>query len=168
MCQPGIIPTSFFSLGGEALKTEDQKEKLRTLEWAYRFWLSGQDDQVRSVQIRQAMDRVNVFYSSPQHHINNRNISDYVSSECGVALLLDQHVNRPGHVPKTLQQALDKVGNSGEPEGWTDEDEKHLLEIYIDLRASTSMTDSNKRAQVTLEEVRNGTISDRRGSFKIT
>lgn len=168
LCQPGVLPSSYFSLDGETLKTEQQKEKLRSLEWAYRFWYAGQHDLMRTVQIKQAMDRITVFYRSPRHQIDGRPIADYVTSELGVALLLDQHVNRPGHVPRTLQTAVTQMANAGDPQGWSDGEEKRLLDIYLDLRAKTSMTDSDKRAHTAFNAVASRIISDRRGSFKLT
>ena len=163
---PGTIPTGMFTLDGAPLATAAAKEKLRTLEWAYRFWLAGHDNAVRAVQVKQAMDRLQIFYRSAKHQINGRPIADYVSSECGVALLLDQHVNRPGHVPKTLRAAVEALpGVPADPSKWTDAHERKLLQKYVELRAATNMTDSTKRAQVVLGAVTDGVISDARGSF---
>ena len=167
----GTTPVGSFSLEGEVLDSPERKERLRTLEWAHRFWSAGQNDAVRTVQIEHAMDRLRIFYLSPKHVINGHSIAEYVSSEAGVALLLDQHVNRPGHVPKTLKQAVERRVSAGapvDPSGWSDDDERRLLREYIDLRGHTSMTDSDKRAQVVIEAVAQGTISDRRGSFVVS
>jgi hypothetical protein len=164
----GVIPVGYFSLDGEVLNNSEKKENLRTLEWAYRCWLAGHDNAVRTVQIKQAMDRIHIFYRSPKHGINGRLIADYVTSEAGVALLLDQHVNRPGHVPKTLKQAVDQMAHKRgviDPADWSDAEERELLKDYIEQRSRTSMTNSDKRAQVVLEAVSRGVISDRRGSF---
>ena len=106
------------------------------------------------MQIKQAMGRINVFYRSPRHPINGRPIADYVTSECGVALLLDQDVNRPGHVPGTLAKAVSRMGGASDPQHWSDDDEARLLDLYVELRAATSMTDSDKRAHVIFEAVR--------------
>jgi hypothetical protein len=166
---PGSPPCGFFTLNGIKLQTPQQKEKLRTLDWAYRFWLSGQDAAVRQAQIGHAMGRVDLFYRSPQKMIRGRFVADYVSSEFGVALLLDQHVNRPGHVPGTLARAVDKFAaqlGSDNPAGWGDAQERKLLDIYIQLRASTSMTDSDKRANTIRQAVANGLASDKRGSYQ--
>lgn len=111
------------------LKTEAQKEKLRTLEWAYRFWRAGQNDLMCVTQIKQAMGRVSVFYRSPRHQINGWPVADYVTSESGVALLLDQHVNRPGHVPDTLEKAVALMGGAGDPNSWSDQEEERLLDL---------------------------------------
>lgn len=114
------------------------------------------------------MDRLGV-YRSPRHSINGRPIADYVSSELGVALVLDQHVNRPGHEPKTLRSALERLGSRlpSDPAGWHDSHERDLLHEHVDLRGATNMTDSDKRPQVVFEALAAGTISDRRGSFQV-
>ena len=164
---PGITPTGYCVLDGVKISSSKAKEKLRTLEWAYRFWLAGHDDIVRAVEIRQAMDRIHIFYDSPRHRINGRPVCDYIRSEYGVALLLDQHINRPGHVPKTLAEAVTKAGNGKDPACWTDDDEQKVIEKYIGLRADTSMTDSDKRAQSIAHAVETGIISDKRGSFVV-
>ena len=45
-------------------------------------------------------------------------------------------------------------------------DERRLIDAYLRIRATTSMTDAEKRARVTRKYLRRGIISDRRGSFK--
>lgn len=164
----GITPSGFCTLKGIKLSKALQKEDLRTLEWAYRFWFAGQNDTVRKIQIEMAMDRIHIFYRSPRHKINNRFISEYINSEQGVALLLDQHVNRPGHVPKTLKQALDCLDAPEDPLIWKDIDEQNLLNIYLELRSKTSMTNSDKRAQTITRAIDEQIISDKRGSFILT
>jgi hypothetical protein len=157
-----------FSLKGRILRTASDKEVLREHIWAYRFWCAGEDADVREVQIHHAMDRLNTFYRHPGKHILGRPVADYITSQYGVALLLDQHVNRPGHVPKTLEQAISRFyrqGGSKTPENWTIADELRVLDIYLELRHATSMTDSRQRAQRTLDAVRQGLASDQRGSF---
>lgn len=167
--QPGTLPIGHFTLNGTKLNTPALKQKLRTLDWAYRFWLAGHDPTVCQVQIEHALERVDLFYRSERSRIGNRFIADYVSSECGVALLLDQHVNRPGHVPGTLARAVERLRTQlgDTPERWTDAEEKKLLDTYIQLRAQTSMTDSDKRAATIRKAVTAGLASDRRGSYKI-
>ena len=163
--QPGTTPVGYFSLNGVRLKSASQKEQMRTLEWAYNFWLAGHDDTVRQVEIDHAMGRVDIFYRSDKHKIGGRFIADYVTSEFGVALLLDQHVNRPGHVPQTIAKAVSQVGG-GDPGNWGDAEEKRLLDTYITLRAQTSMTDSTKRADTIRKAVSAGLASDKRGSYQ--
>ena len=79
--RPDTLRRGFFTLNGTALKTPQQKEKLRSLDWAYRFWLSGQDDTVRLAEVEHAMDRVDLFFRCPECLINTRFVGDYVSSE---------------------------------------------------------------------------------------
>ena len=57
------------------------------------------------------------------------------------------------------------AGNQEDPSIWSDDDEQRLLDIYIDLRSDTSMTHSDKRAQVIADAVTEGVISDQRNSF---
>jgi hypothetical protein len=163
--QPGVTPTGYFLLDGARLVTSDQKEQLRTLEWAYYFWLSGSDTAVRQAQIEHAMSRIDLFYRDSKHMINNRFIANYVSSEYGVALILDEHVNRPGNVPGTLAKAVNQLG-SPDPTNWTDADEQKLLGSYLQFRAQTSMTDSTARADHIQQAVAQGLASDKRGSFQ--
>ena len=96
-------------------------------------------------------------------------IADYVTSEYGVALILDQHVNRPGHVPRTIAKAVaqlvEELG-ADRPQEWTNEEEQELLEICVRLRAATSMTDSDKRADNVRKAVAAGLASDRRGLYQ--
>jgi hypothetical protein len=166
---PNTLPTGFLTLNGTLLKQPAQKEKLRTLDWAYRFWLAGQDDTVRVAEIEHAMSRVDLFFRCPRCLINTRFVGDYLSSEYGVALLLDQHVNRPGHVPGTLARAVaDLVAQLGadSPQTWQDAQESRLIALYLQKRAQTSMTNSDARAKSILQAVNAGLASNRRGSFQ--
>ena len=167
---PGQTPTGFFSLNGAVISTAASKQsKLRTLEMAFRFFRSGQNDTMRQVEVEYAASRIDLFYRSSSHKIRNLFIADFVSSEFGVALILDQHVNRPGHVPSTLAGAVNQFINStgkSDPTTWTDQDEASLLNIYIQRRSSTTMTDSNQRANRVRQAVNNGLASDKRGSFQ--
>jgi Bacterial SH3 domain len=166
----GQTPTGFFSLNGDVVNTAAEKQsKLRTLEMAFRFFRAGQNDTMRQVQIEHAASRIDLFYRDPSHRIRNRFIADFVSSEFGVALLLDEHVNRPGHVPGTLAGAVDQfIASTGksDPTTWTTQDEAALLNIYIQRRNNTNMTDSNNRANRIRQAVTNGLASAERGSFQ--
>ena len=91
-----------------------------------------------------------------------------MTSEYGVGLLLDNHVNRPAYVGACLGAALERSG-LGEPAGWDSEEERRLIEAYLQIRESYGrypMTDAAKRARVTRKYLENGTISDLRGSFR--
>ena len=164
------VPRGRFALNGRVLRTAAQKETLRALQWPYRFWRAGQDLSVRQAQIEHAVDRITVFYRNPNKRIRGRFVADYVTSEYGVALLLDQHVNRPGHVPRTLAQAVDAIAEElgdDDPTDWGFAQEKRLLDLYLEFRERTSMTDQALRARRTKDAVASGLASDERGSFRM-
>jgi len=164
----GVVPTGTLLLDGKVLATAADKEQLRTHDWAYRFWRAGHDPEIRRFQVEHAVGRLETFYREPRKAIRNRVVADYVSSEYGVALLFDQHVNRPGHVPSTLAKALEELAHHmdvSKPENWTDQEESALLDLYVEHRAMTNMTDSSKRADSIHRAVQRQLISDRRGSF---
>src|SRR5262245_8837345 len=166
----GQPPTGFFSLNGAVIKTTADKEnKLRTLEKAFRFFKAGQDDRMRQVEVEYAASRIDLFYRDATHRIRNLFIADFVSSEFGVALLLDEHVNRPGHVPDTLAAAVNQfisATGKSDPTTWSNQDEAALLNTYIQRRNNTSMTSSNDRANRIRQAVNSGLASAARGSFQ--
>jgi SH3 domain-containing protein len=167
---PGQTPTGFFSLNGTVVKSPADKEnKLRKLEMAFRFFRAGQDSAMRQAEIEFAASRIDLFYRAANKKIKGLFVGDFVSSEFGVALILDQHVNRPGHVPATIASAVNQfISSTGksDPTSWTDQDEASLLNIYIQQRNATSMTDSQKRADRVRQAVNNGLASAKRGSFQ--
>lgn len=161
--------TGFLSLNGQVLNSAARKEKLRTTTWAYRFWKAGQDDIVMAMEIEHAASRVLTFYKSSAYKVNKYYISDLVKSEYGVALLLDNHVNRPGYLVDTLQKALKNSGLAS-PNDWDTSDEERFLEAYLAVRktyGNSPMTDADGRAIVTKKYVTKGIISKERGSFRI-
>jgi len=124
---------------------------------------------MRQVEVEYAASRIDLFYRDANHKIRNLFIADFVSSEFGVALILDEHVNRPGHVPGTIANAVNQfiaATEKSDPSTWTDQDEASLLNKYINIRNGTSMTDSNNRANRIRQAVANGLASDKRGSFQ--
>ena len=166
----GVVPTGTLLLDGRVLAAAADKEQLRTHDWAYRFWRAGHDPEIRRFQVEHAIGRLDTFYREPRKAIKTRVVADYVSSEYGVALLFDQHVNRPGHVPSTLAKALEELAHHvdvSRPESWTDHEERELLDLYVEHRAMTNMTESNKRADAIRRAVQQRLISDRRGSFGV-
>jgi len=99
---------------------------------------------------------------------NKHQVSDLVTSEYGVGLILDNHVNRPAYVKKCLAKALAQTGLRN-PGGWGTEEERKLIDTYLKIRVTyggSPMTDAEKRARVTKKYLTNGIISDHRGSFK--
>ncbi len=160
--------TGYLSLFGSALRKADAKEQLREPLWAFRFWRSGRDPAIQALQIKHALSRLDRFYTVEGQRVDGHFISELVTSEDGVGLLLDNHVNRPGYVRGCLQKALRSTGLT-RPERWGDGEEKALIDAYLKIRetyGATPMTHAATRAETTRKYVTNGTISARRGSFR--
>jgi hypothetical protein len=157
-----------FVLHGKLLDTGAKKSVLRTNVWAYRFWRAAHDPDVRRAYVKAAISRISRYYLGRIGALGNCPMSDYISSEVGVAHILDQHVNRPGHVPKTLvaaiQAYIEKTGAS-DPTKWKDVDEQDLLKIYLKERSKTNMTDSDARAKRINDRISAGKLKNQRFSF---
>jgi hypothetical protein len=161
--------TGFVSVDGQVLNSASRKEKLRTPTWAFRFWKAGQDEIVMALEVEHASSRIHTFYKSSAYKVDKYYISDLITSEYGVALLLDNHVNRPGYLVDTLKIALKNCGLTS-PNNWDTNDEEKFLDEYLTVRktyGNLPMTDADGRALVTKKYVTNGIISKERGSFKI-
>lgn len=168
---PAALPTGKFRLGGDLLSSPAKKGQLRSPIWAYRFWRAGHDPAIRKAEIGHALDRIGAFYDKTSTGLKNKRVRDWVSSELGVAQLLDQHVNRPGHVIDCVAAAIAKVLNAGapaNPSGWGDAQEAALLKHYLEIRAtfgSLPMTNSTARADEIAKAVAAGKLSAKRNSF---
>ncbi|RMH68560.1 MAG: D-glycero-beta-D-manno-heptose 1-phosphate adenylyltransferase [Gemmatimonadetes bacterium] len=160
--------SGYFTLNGHKIGSASEKERFRTYEWAFYFWKSGQDPLVQMIEIQHAMSRIDTFYRAPAYKVKGYFIADLVTSEYGVGLLLDNHVNRPGYVKGCLEEALKQTGLSN-PAGWGTAEERQLIEAYLKIRETYGrypMTHASKRAAVTKKYLDNGTISDERHSFQ--
>jgi hypothetical protein len=159
----------YFSLRGARIKTAAAKAQLRQAPWAFYFWLAGQDPAVQAIEIKHALGRLDQFYSSDRYQVDNKHrVSELVTSEYGVGLILDNHVNRPAYVRSCLSRALAQTGLRN-PAQWGTEEERKLIDAYLKIRVTygrSPMTDAEKRARVTKKYLTKGIISDRRGSFK--
>jgi peptidoglycan hydrolase-like protein with peptidoglycan-binding domain len=157
----------YFTLNGKKLMTPAEKEALRAPEWAFIFWLSGQDPEIQSLEIQHALSRIAIFYRTRSYRPKGYYIADLVTSEYGIGLLLDNHVNRPGYIKGCLEKALEQTGLS-DPKKWGTEQEQKLIKTYLKIRETyggSPMTDAKKRAAVTKKYLAQGVISDKRGSF---
>ena len=161
----------YFSLRGTRIKTAADKAQLRQAPWAFYFWLAGQDPAVQAIEIKHALGRLDQFYSTDRYQVDNRyRISDLVTSEYGVGLILDNHVNRPAYVKTCLSRALAQTGLRN-PAGWGTAEERRLIDAYLKIRVNygrSPMTAAEKRARVTKKYLAQGIISDHRGSFRRT
>jgi peptidoglycan hydrolase-like protein with peptidoglycan-binding domain len=158
----------YFTLNGKKVMSTTDKEILRTPEWAFIFGVSGQDPEIRSIEVQHALSRISTFYRNKSYRPQGHYIADLIKSEYGIGLLLDNHVNRPGYIKKCLEQALEETGLT-EPENWTTDEERKLIEAYLKIRENfgrSPMTDAAKRAAVTKKYLDEGVISDERGSFE--
>lgn len=159
--------SGYFTLNGRRLDTSTAKEQLRTPAWAFYFWLSGQSVTVQAIEIEHALSRLRTFYTADHYRVGPAYVSDLITSEYGVALILDHHVNRPAYVKGCLEQALSQTGLRN-PHTWGTAEERRLLAAYLTIRQTygdSPMTDAAKRANVTKTYLDHGTISDARGSF---
>ena len=160
----------FFTLNGRTLKRTSSKEALRTPKWAFFFWKAGQDPVVQSIQVQHALSRLDTFYRSPRYQVAGHDIADIITSEYGVGLVLDNHVNRPGYIKPCLQRAVVVAGLAGSnPANWNTAQENGVIQAYLKIRETygrSPMTDAAKRAQVTKRYLDKGIISNKRGSFK--
>jgi LysM repeat protein len=161
--------TGWFSYRGKKLFSATDKAMLRDPIWAYRFIRAGTDIEVQATQILHAINRLNQFYFVKSSKLDGYTLGDLITSEYGVALLLDNHVNRPGYVHSCVADALTRSDLTAE-EAYRggDEEEQLLIRNYLDVRESYGrqpMTDSRQRASVIRGYVVDGIISARRGSF---
>lgn len=151
---------------GQELVSAEQKAFLRDKDWAYRFWRAGHHPSVRQAQLAHAGGRIALFADSL---IREHRLREWVTSELGMAMLLDEHVNRPSHVVRTVQSALEKLIAAGsvpvDPAKWADGDEDKLIDCYVEERADSGMTHTEARATHMFKLADQGKLSVHRNSF---
>ncbi|MFN7120034.1 MAG: peptidoglycan-binding domain-containing protein [Saprospiraceae bacterium] len=154
--------------GNRVVKPED-KDLFRPPHRLFRFWLAAQDPKIKAVQIEHALSRLNNFYWNPRLAINGLLLAQIVTSQYGVALILDNHVNRPSYVKPCIEKALQAARLDKPIQTWNTEDELKLIHEYLKIReiyGSSPMTDARKRALVTKRYLDQGIISADRNSFR--
>jgi len=161
---------SWFSYRGKKLVSAADKSLLREHIWACRFARAGTDIEVQTAQIQHAANRIGQFYYVKSARLDGYALADLITSEYGVALLLDYHVNRPGYVrscvAETLQMSSLTAADLSEGD---DEQERLVLKNYLEIRETFGkwpMPDARQRAAVTRGYVVDGIISAVRGSFR--
>ncbi len=159
----------FLSLNGIEVKADSRKEQFRSPEWSFRFWHAGQDPKVMAIEIEHAISRLKTFYWKSQYGVAGHPIAEIITSEYGVALILDNHVNRPGYVDNCLRLAVKEAGlDGGNPRSWTTEQEMRVIDAYLGIRETYGkypMTHAAKRAERTRRYLDSGRLSGQRGSF---
>jgi hypothetical protein len=161
--------SGWFSYRGKRLVSAVEKAMLREHIWAFRFAQAGADIEIQAIQILHAINRINQFYFVKSSQLDGFTLADLITSEYGVALLLDNHVNRPGYVRSCVAEALDRSRlTAADLAGGGDEEEQLVIRNYLDVRETYGkwpMTDARQRASVTRGYVADGIISTSRGSF---
>ena len=161
--------TGWLSYRGKKLISAADKAMLREHIWVYRFARAGADIEVQAAQIRHAVNRIQQFYYARSSKLNGYTLSELITSEYGMALLLDSHVNRPGYVYGCVAKALDRSNLSpAELSRGGDDEEQLVIKNYLDVRETYGkypMTDARQRAAVTRGYVVDGIISASRGSL---
>ncbi len=161
--------TGWLTVNGLRLRTETEKQGLRDFAWALRFIRAGEDAKVQAAQLLHAVARLDQFYFRAQPRLGGLPLAQLITSEYGVALLLDNHVNRPGYLVGSVERALQQLGRSPAQLAGTGDETAFLreyLKVRKDFGGTRAMTDSDRRAQITRRYVTNGSISDRRGTFE--
>ena len=162
--------TGWFSYRGNKLVSAADKSILREHIWAYRFARAGADIEVQAAQIKHAINRIKQFYFASSSKLRSHSLADLITSEYGVALLLDNHVNRPGYVHSCVAEALERSNLTAEELArGGDEEEQLVIKNYLDVRETYGkhpMTDARQRASVTRGYVVDGVISTNRGSLE--
>ena len=161
--------TGWLTINGLRLVSKTDKTPLREFAWALRFIRAGEDAKIQAAQLLHAIARVDQFYFQRQERLGGLPLSQLITSEYGVALLLDNHVNRPGYLVGTIERALERQGRTASQLAAAG-DETGFLREYLRVRAefggTRAMTDSDRRAEVTRRYVNDGLLSDRRGAFE--
>ncbi|MCB0566634.1 MAG: peptidoglycan-binding protein, partial [Phaeodactylibacter sp.] len=158
----------FITLRGNVISTKAEKEQFRSPEWGFRFWHAGQDPRIQAVEIDHALSRLNNFYWKENSKLQGHTLADLINSEYGVALLLDQNVNRGVDVYFTVGEVLDGFDLNKISE-WSDEEEERLIKKYLKRRERTKMHDPKGRAGRIHDVTGEGEnqLSKRRGTFSL-
>ena len=159
----------WFTYRGKKLVSTAAKAMLREHIWSYRFAQAGTDIEVQTAQVQHAVNSIHQFYFVKSAKLDGYALADLITSEYGVALLLDNHVNRPGYVRRCVAAALKLSGlTATDPTAWGDDEEQQVIKNYLEIRESYGkrpMTDARQRAAITRGYVADGIISAGRGSF---
>lgn len=161
--------TGFITLNNVIQNTDTRKTAFRNNNWALRFALAGKEPAICAVQVLHAINRFNRFYFNADPDFAGLSINDMLSSEYAASLLLDQHVNRPGHVKAVVAAALAQSGlTAPQLANGTDADEMKVINKYLSIRKTfgkSPMTNSDTRAKVVQNFLNGGLISAKKKSF---
>lgn len=100
-------------LNGRSANTADEKGQFRTPNWCFYFWKAGQDPLIQAISLQHAFSRIAAFYRASSFQIHGNDVADIVTLEYGIALVLDNHVNRPAYIKPCLTKGSGR-GRLGE------------------------------------------------------
>lgn len=164
--------TGYITFQGERIDTAQQKELFRSPAWAFHFWKALMQPAFQAIQIEHAHDRFKHFYFRPDPKGLPYPLYQIITSSYGTALLLDQHINRPGWVIPCIGLAMAENLQYASPDHWGTEEEAKIIESYLKIRATYSdgkylpMTAASNRARQIGLGLENGKLSNERGSFE--
>ncbi|MFN9606769.1 MAG: LysM peptidoglycan-binding domain-containing protein [Pseudanabaena sp.] len=163
--------TGWLSLNGKQLVNAADKNIMRQPIWALRFAIAGMDALVQSVQVLHAISRLDQFYFRPSQTLQGFALSQLLTSEFAVALLLDHHVNRPSHVIGCVADAIARSGlTAAQIAQGSRDNESLIIQNYLILRetygGANAMTKSRERAESIRNAIATGNLSTQRFSFR--
>jgi len=163
--------TGWLSLNGKRLMDANDKNLMRQPLWALRFAIAGMDALVQSVQVLHAVSRLDRFYFTPTQALQGFSLSQILSSEFAVSLLLDHHVNRPSHVVPCVAEAIARSGLTPAQVAQSSIDQESLIiKNYLTLRetfgGNIAMTKSRDRAELAKQAIIKDNLSTQRFSFR--
>ncbi|MFM7888727.1 MAG: LysM peptidoglycan-binding domain-containing protein, partial [Pseudanabaena sp.] len=163
--------TGWLSLNGKQLVNAADKNMMRQPIWALRFAIAGMDALVQSVQVLHAISRLDQFYFRPSQTLQGFALSQLITSEFAVALLLDHHVNRPSHVIGCVADAIARSGlTAAQIAQGSSDNEALIIQNYLILRetygGANAMTKSWERAESIRSAIASGNLSPQRFSFR--
>jgi len=163
--------TGWLSLNGKQLVNAADKNIMRQPIWALRFAIAGMDALVQSVQVLHAVSRLDQFYFRPSQTLQGFALSQLLTSEFAVALLLDHHVNRPSHVIGCVADAIARSGlTAAQIAQGSGDNEALIIQNYLILRetygGANAMTKSRERAESIRKAIATGNLSPQRFSFR--
>lgn len=83
--------------------------QLKKLRFVYCFIKAADNEKFRKIQDKIALDRIDTARNVTVSDKGTKRVKDYITSRLGVTLVLDQHVNRKGHVKTTVRDSVNAV-----------------------------------------------------------
>ncbi len=158
----------YLTLNGKKISDPIDKDRFRDYQWPFYFCKAGLDTLIQAIEIEHALSRIDTFYHADNYKVEDYYIDEIITSEYGVALILDNHVNRPAYVAPCLSEALrnSKLEN---PSEWGTNEEKKIINSYLEIRKTYGkypMTDAESREENIKAFVTKGILSSKRDSYK--